>query len=616
MKNNINVIGLAITAFSLSATGAELLDVESLNLSRGKVSELNRIMNLGNMSALKNMTVQELPDGRLKRRLIQTFADVDVKSSYITLTLDNNNQEYFIEASGSVYKGLSQDLDELSENMSEVRVKELISERRKLNEMQKRSLKSELLIETNEYDKAQYIYQLSYLKVENRRVSRPFIVVDAKTGQFIREWDGAHQLKTPALAHGIGGNEKTHAYHYGVDFDPMKISKDGNVCSLENNQVVTVDMRHSWNLERPQSAFTYECEGQENKNDARYVNGSFSALNDAHYFGSVIYDLYQSWANTTPLNSKLKMRVHFGQKFENAFWDGEAMTFGDGDVDFYPLVDINVSTHEVSHGFTEQNSNLEYSNQSGGINESFSDIAGEAAEYFVRGEVDWVVGADIFKGQGGLRYFDDPTKDGRSIGHTKDYYDGLNVHWSSGIFNKAFYLLVHKHKWDVKTAFQAFTLANQLYWHETSTFDHAACGVKRAAKDLRQDQRDIVDAFYSVGVNAICSMPPEITKLSVGQTLENISGKKNQDYYYAVQVPAGKSKLTIKLEHSDYDSSNDADLYVSNGEKPTSMDAQCQSREDGSVDSCVFNRPDQGIYLILVKGYFDFRNYSLTATVN
>ena len=102
MKNNINVIGLAITAFSLSATGAELFDVESLNLSRGKVSELNKIMNLGNMSALKNMTVQELPDGRLKRRLIQTFADVDVKSSYITLTLDNNNQEYFIEASGSV----------------------------------------------------------------------------------------------------------------------------------------------------------------------------------------------------------------------------------------------------------------------------------------------------------------------------------------------------------------------------------------------------------------------------------------------------------------------------------------------------------------------------------
>ncbi len=199
------------------------------------------------------------------------------------------------------------------------------------------------------------------------------------------------------------------------------------------------------------------------------------------------------------------MRVHFGYKFENAFWDGEAMTFGDGDTTFYPLVDINVSTHEVSHGFTEQNSNLEYNNQSGGINEAFSDIAGEAAEFYMKGSVDWVVGSDITKGEGGLRYFDQPEKDGRSIGHFRDYRDGMNVHLSSGIFNKAFYLLVTRNNWDIKDAFRAFALANQLYWHEQSTFNHAACGVKRAAKDLQLEQRDIIDAFTALGKCNMCA---------------------------------------------------------------------------------------------------------------
>ncbi len=58
------------------------------------------------------------------------------------------------------------------------------------------------------------------------------------------------------------------------------------------------------------------------------------------------------------------------------------MTFGDGASYFYPLVSLDVSAHEVSHGFIEQNSNLIYSGQSGGINEAFSDMAGEAAEFY------------------------------------------------------------------------------------------------------------------------------------------------------------------------------------------------------------------------------------------
>ncbi|MEZ9417725.1 M4 family metallopeptidase, partial [Vibrio sp. 10N.286.49.E1] len=111
-------------------------------------------------------------------------------------------------------------------------------------------------------------------------------------------------------------------------------------------------------------------------------NGAFSPLNDAHYFGNIVFDMYKNWFDTAPLSFKLMMRVHYGNNYENAFWDGKAMTFGDGESFFYPLVSLDVSAHEVSHGFTEQNSGLVYANQSGGMNEAFSDMAGEAAEYY------------------------------------------------------------------------------------------------------------------------------------------------------------------------------------------------------------------------------------------
>src|SRR3546814_7592087 len=80
--------------------------------------------------------------------------------------------------------------------------------------------------------------------------------------------------------------------------------------------------------------------------------------------------------------------------YENAFWEPatQTMYFGDGASTFCPLVSLDVLAHEVSHGFTEQNSNLEYAYQPGGINEAFSDMAGEAAEFFFKGENDFLIG--------------------------------------------------------------------------------------------------------------------------------------------------------------------------------------------------------------------------------
>ncbi|EIL93752.1 zinc-dependent metalloprotease, partial [Rhodanobacter spathiphylli] len=137
-----------------------------------------------------------------------------------------------------------------------------------------------------------------------------------------------------------------------------------------------------------------------------------------------------------PLNMQLRMNVHYKSNYENAFWDGSAMNFGDGASTFYPLVSLDVTSHEISHGYTEQNSNLEYSGQSGGMNEAYSDIAGEAAEFYDRGSADFLVGADIVKTSAGigdaLRYMCNPPQDGGSIDNAANYTSSLDVHYSSG----------------------------------------------------------------------------------------------------------------------------------------------------------------------------------------
>ena len=76
-------------------------------------------------------------------------------------------------------------------------------------------------------------------------------------------------------------------------------------------------------------------------------------------------------------------RVHYGNGYVNAFWDGTKMTYGDGDgVDFGPLVSLDVAGHEMSHGVTENTADLTYSGESGGLNEATSDIFGTMVEFY------------------------------------------------------------------------------------------------------------------------------------------------------------------------------------------------------------------------------------------
>lgn len=358
---------------------------------------------------------------------------------------------------------------------------------------------SELVIIQNAHGRAQLAYLVSYFvdNIKGGNPSRPFALLDANNLKTIKQWEG---LNTDAIGTGPGGNVKTGKYHYGngenSEFSALDVtvSSDLLTCTMENANVKTVDLNHATS---GTSAYSYACP----ENTHKEINGAYSPLNDAHAFGNVIFNMYNDWYGFSPLTFQLQMRVHYNNAYENAFWDGSAMTFGDGGSTFHPLVSLDVSAHEVSHGFTEQNSNLVYANESGGMNEAFSDMAGEAAKFYFKGSNDWLLGYDIFKGEGALRYMNNPPLDNVSIDHIDDYHDGMDVHHSSGIFNKAFYNLATTDGWDTRKAFDVMVLANQNYWLANSSFYQGMCDVKSAAADLNYNTLDVENAFSLVGLS-------------------------------------------------------------------------------------------------------------------
>ena len=140
-------------------------------------------------------------------------------------------------------------------------------------------------------------------------------------------------------------------------------------------------------------------------------------------------------------------RVHYGKNYVNAFWDGTKMTYGDGDGTSYgPLTSLDVAGHEMSHGVTENTAGLTYSGESGGLNESTSDIFGTMVEFYAANANDpgdYLIGEefDLAK-HAGFRRMDNPAV-GRLVAQllVAPPPGSVDVHYSSGIGNHFFYLL-------------------------------------------------------------------------------------------------------------------------------------------------------------------------------
>ena len=195
---------------------------------------------------------------------------------------------------------------------------------------------------------------------------------------------------------------------------------------------------------------------------AEFNNAAFdNAALDAHWGVSSTYDYFKNTHNRNSYNNAgaaLKSYVHYSSAYENAYWSGSEMVYGDGASTFAPLTSLDVTAHELGHGICEYSANLVYSRESGAINEGLSDIWGSVVENaFAPTKQNFLIGEDITKiSPYYLRSMSNP-KSGLSA--QPDTYLGTNwkaatssctptqsndqcgVHYNSGVLNHFFYIL-------------------------------------------------------------------------------------------------------------------------------------------------------------------------------
>ncbi|MFG3047701.1 M4 family metallopeptidase [Streptomyces sp. NPDC048202] len=176
-----------------------------------------------------------------------------------------------------------------------------------------------------------------------------------------------------------------------------------------------------------------------------------TAAADAAYGAAQTWDFYKNTFGRNGIKNNgvgAYSRVHYGNAYVNAFWDDSCfcMTYGDGSGNVDPLTSLDVAGHEMSHGVTANTAGLNYSGESGGLNEATSDIFGTGVEFYANNASDpgdYLIGEKIdINGDGTpLRYMDKPSKDGGSADSWSSGVGNLDVHYSSGVANHFFYLL-------------------------------------------------------------------------------------------------------------------------------------------------------------------------------
>ncbi len=568
-------------------------------------------------SALNTLAVVKESGGITHYRYQQTFRGVPVWGEHVVISDDKvgNLSSLFGRSVGGLAGDISTTVARISPNSAFALAKSASLGVRG-GSIQTSNESSEKMIYVDDNDTAHLVYVVSFfadrgigLLAADRKASsdptRPFVIIDAQTGAVLKQWDG---LTTSLIGTGPGGNSKTGQYQWGSggQYGYLDVSQSGSTCTMNNTDVKSVNLNGSTGSST--TAYAYTCPN----NTYKAINGAYSPINDAHYFGGVIQNMYSAYTGGKALSFQLIMRVHYGSSYENAFWNGTNMSFGDGATTFYPLVSVDVAGHEVSHGYTEQHSNLTYSGQSGGMNEAYSDMGGEATEYYWKGSNDFLVGPEIFKASGALRYMANPPQDGGSIDNAANYTSSLDVHYSSGVYNKAFWKLATTSGWNTPNAFKVFARANALYWTPSSTFNSGACGVETAATDLGLSAAAVTAAFNVVGVSCSGGGGGGSTggPLTNGVTETGINATTGNSVNYTLVVPAGATNLNFAMSGG----TGDADMYVKFGSAPTDTVYDCRPYKSGNSESCPIATAQAGTYYVRLKAYSSFTGVSLTGS--
>ncbi|MEM7657237.1 MAG: M4 family metallopeptidase, partial [Bacteroidota bacterium] len=280
-------------------------------------------------------------------------------------------------------------------------------------------------------------YHLAYrfdLKVASP-FGRYYVLVDAHSGEFLQKYDrihtaesegtaetkyrGTRQMKTDSTA---PGNFRLRDYTRGAGVETYDLNTGTNY----NSAIDFTDTDDYWNVTLNQDDAAYDC----------------------HWGTQWTYDYFLNEHNLDSYDGNgtiLKSYVHYGFNFLNAFWNGSVMTYGDGDgAGATALTSIDIVAHELTHGITEYSAGLIYMNESGALNESFSDIFGVVLDFYTDSTAaNWLMGDEIgftFRNASNPNQFNHPDTYFGDFWYSGPLDNG-GVHWNSGVQNFWFYLL-------------------------------------------------------------------------------------------------------------------------------------------------------------------------------
>ena len=277
-------------------------------------------------------------------------------------------------------------------------------------------------------------------------------LVDAHSGAILEQWSTLHTT----AASGIGNSQysgrvtlQTNSTASGYEMRDMTRGTTGNYTTNLNHATsgvgtIYTDADNTWG------------------DGANYVEGSSTtaangqtAAVDAHFGVQTTWDMYKNVFGRNGIDNvgtAAYSRVHYSNSYDNAFWSDSCfcMTYGDGS-SFLTLTALDVAGHEMTHGVTSRTANLTYRGESGGLNESMSDIFGTMAEFY-RGSTgntipstggNWTIGEQLETPSfpTPLRYMYKPSLDGASKDAWSSTLKRLDVHYSSGPMNRCFYFL-------------------------------------------------------------------------------------------------------------------------------------------------------------------------------
>ncbi len=346
----------------------------------------------------------------------------------------------------------------------------------------------------------------------HKPMSRSEVFVDANNGKILFINDIIHEIDSVGTANTkYSGTQSIVSDFYNNTFRLRENSRGQGIETYDLNNSTTygsavdfIDSNNVWN---------------------NYNSQQDEVATDAHWGLEMTYDYYYNKHNRNSIDGngyKLKAYVHYSTNYANAYWNGQVMTFGDGNSSIGPLVALDIVGHEITHGLTSNTADLDYQDESGAMNEAFSDIFGTSIEFYAKpNTANWLIGENIGNS---IRSMSNPKSKGDPDTYLgQNYYIGTadngGVHTNNGVLNYCYYLLAaggngtndngdvySVNGLGIDTASQITFRALTVYLTNTSQYADARFYFIKSAIDLygacSPQVESTTNAFYAVGIGA------------------------------------------------------------------------------------------------------------------